>query len=149
MTVYDVYANNYKEYCYVDPENTKYGWVANHIFNLATYDDSLDELFAKKIIEVCKAILDGTTYDYIRDGSNYISYILVCQLLYHMNWIDWGTSIRGAWFDDYGGPHTKPTPILTYYDCHEVGFQEIRFTKDNLKTLIDFIEEENKDVTTE
>ena len=75
-------------------------WISNYVFGLTTYDGELDELFCRKIIEVCKVILDRKNFEYIKDKENYINYILVCQILEKHGWINWGTSIRGAWFED-------------------------------------------------
>jgi hypothetical protein len=141
----DIFEAEYCMYrCCVD-DDSKYEWAASEVFNLTTYDGSLDELFAKKIIEVCKVILERRNFDYIKDKTNYVPYILVCQLLDNFHWIDWGTSIRGAWFDaDH--PNCEVRPLLKYYSRSTTGFQEIPFTEENLKTLIKFIEEDTENV---
>ena len=145
MKVRKAFEWSYAKYVDTTCGETKYEWAASYIFDLTTYDGSLDELFVKKIIEVCKVILDGKNSEYIRDESNYTAFILVCQLLDRFDWIEWGTSIRGAWF----GPSVNPRCLLendhvTYFvggkDKTE-GHPDIPFTKENLKTLIKFIEE--------
>lgn len=136
MTVKELYKIHYEEYRdFTGPERNKYNWAADEIFELTTYDGGLDELFVKKIIEVLDSILDGYTFEYIR--NNYITYILVCQLLCKFGWIDWGSSIRGAWLDDYS---SNARPILNG-NLEGHGCTEIKFTKENLKELILFIEE--------
>jgi hypothetical protein len=125
---------------------TKYEWAANLVFNLTTYDGSLDELFVKKIIEICKVILDGKNYEYIRDENNYKDFILVCQLLHNFDWINWGTSIRGAWFER----GSRARYLLENYSAsqyiddewREKGHPDIPFSEENLRLLIEFIEEE-------
>ncbi len=111
MNVKDLYKAHYEHHrrCFgkVIP---KYTWAAREVFNLCTYDSCLDELFVNTILEVCKVILGGTNFEYIKDEQNYTKYILVCQLLDKFHWIDWGTSIRGAWFEGY--PDVKTHPIL-------------------------------------
>lgn len=136
----EIYEMLYKEYveC-IDPDASKYAWVANEVFDLITYDTSLDERFAKEIIEVIKVILDVETYEYIRDGSNYVAYILVCQLLNNFHWIEWGTSIRGAWFETYH-PGFKTQPITIYYDDNIRDYVEVMCTKENMEELINFVE---------
>lgn len=135
-TALDWYKFYYKERCEYTCFEGVYEWAASDIFELATYDGSIDRLFVKKIIEVCKVILDNKTYEYISVEENYIPYLIVCQLLYNFNWIDWGTSIRGAWFNDYcldrTQPILKPDSVLGPI---------VNYSKENLELLIKFIEE--------
>lgn len=135
MTTLDIYKEEYD----IDVENdiyqNKYEWFCGVIFNIVTYDSYLDELFAKKIIEVCEVILNKTNFEYIKDETNYTNYIIVCQLLKSKNWLDWGTSIRGAWF--MTGPYGDP--ILSRRITSS-GVQ-VDFHVDNIKALIDFVKE--------
>lgn len=138
MDVKAIYGIDYNDYMILTSSNSKYEWAAGHIFTLSTYDGALDELFVKKIIEVCKVILGKQNFEYIKNEENYITYILVCQLLNNLKWIEWGTSIRGAWFQ----AEPVSEPILRYYDQEVKDVKEIPFTIDNLKALIEFIEKE-------
>lgn len=143
MNVTELYKEDYQNHCDLTGSTSKYGWLANSVFELATYDDSLDELFGKKIVEVCKVLLIRATYEYIRDGSNYIPYILVCNMLDRMRWISWGTSIRGAWFQEENFGHHQSKPILIYLDKgSKDGYAKLPFTVDNLIALIEFVESE-------
>ena len=139
MNVTEIYKDDYQNYCDLDESTSKYRWLTTQVFNVATYDGSLDELFGKKIIEVCKVLLIRATYEYIEDESNYIPYILVCNMLDRMKWISWGTSIRGAWFQQ----DRRSKPILIYYDKDSnYGYAELPFTVENLVALIEFVESE-------
>ena len=138
MTIPEIYEAHYIDYCSFTGDDTKYEWAACEVFNLTTYDSALDELFVKKIIEVLKVIFERTTFEYILDEKNYVTYILVCQLLEQFHWIDWGISIRGAWFDTYH-PNCKSKAILEY-NLERYGLKEVPCTEDNLKALIAFIE---------
>lgn len=135
MTTLEIYKKEYDISVDLGFCKNKYEWVSDAVFNLTTYDDGLDELFVKKIIEVCEAILNRTNFEYIKDETNYINYILVCQLLNSKGWIDWGTSIRGAWFMKI--PSSKP--IISYRVCESK--DPVYFSVDDLKTLIDFVKE--------
>lgn len=138
--ILDLYRKDYEFYStVVDEGGTKYEWAASDIFNLTTYDGALDKLFVKAIIEVCKVILERKTFEYIENKEKYVSYILVCQLLETFNWIEWGTSIRGAWFDDLCGTNYRPRPIVEHPYADYM--TPIPFTLENLKTLIEFMEE--------
>ena len=157
MTALELYKANYEEKCTnFEDRYTKYEWAANDIFELTTYDGDLDEMFVKDILEVCKVIFEGSTYEYIGNHEQYVKYILVCQVLNRFAWIDWGTSIRGAWFpEEYNVPWDvgipgKPKNILKEYkwwsyetgECIEHVINGVAFSKDNIRDLIMFMEEE-------
>lgn len=72
------------------------------LFDVTTYDGELDCEFGEIIIEVMKTIQKGKNFDYIKNKKKYRDYILVANLLDDNGWIEWGSSIRGAWFDAYG-----------------------------------------------
>ena len=151
MMISEIYKTRYAEYCENRYGYTRYEWAASEIFDLTTYDGELDELFAKKIIEVLKVIINKTNFEYIKDNTNYINYILVCQLLNKFNWIEWGTSIRGAWIETYH-PNVKTHPILEEYTVtryvdgkwEDSVYPEVRCTEENLRALIEFIETEDE-----
>lgn len=122
-----------------EDKKTKYEWAATDIFELFTYDGDLDERFVKDILEVCTVILEKRNYEYIEESeSNYVKYILVCQLLNRFGWINWGTSIRGAWMEE--SRFSVPKDIFDGYGRIDM---DIPFTVDNLKALIKFMEETN------
>ena len=73
-----------------------------NIFDFTTYDGEIDIFFAKKAIEVCEAITNKTTFEYIRDKENYKWYLALCNMPFFQEKIDWGSSIRGAWWGIYG-----------------------------------------------
>lgn len=77
----------------------KYMFLSNYIFDVITYDENLDYEFGKKIYEVIKVIQERKNFDYISNSKKYETYILVCNLLNQFELIEWGTSVRGAWFD--------------------------------------------------
>lgn len=126
-------------------EYSKLEFISSEVFNLVTYDSELDELFATKIIEVLKVIISGKNFEYIENKQDYINYILVCQLLDKMNWIDWGTSIRGAWIEDFD--EDNPQNNLASYWCEYYNDKEwietdlrIPYSKENVVELIKWIE---------
>ena len=152
LSVKEIYKAQYEEYkSNFDDAPSKYEWAAHNIFDLTTYDGDLDELFVKCIIDVLKVIRDRSNFEYIKDENNYIKYILVCQLLDKFHWIEWGTSIRGAWFDGYH-PRHMVRPILeemewSQWDDKKKEFIEhkingVIFTEDNIKDLIEFLSDD-------
>lgn len=140
MTVKELYKAQYEEECSRFKDTSKYSWAMSEVFGLCTYDSSLDELFVKTIIEVCKVIKERTNFEYIGDRQNYIKYIQVCQLLNEFNWIEWGTSIRGAWFQG-----DRPRRILDEMEWWDPmtrhSIDGVPFTEENLYALIEFLEE--------
>lgn len=146
MNTLEIYKAHYEEECTRRYKGySKYSWASDLIFDLTTYDGSLDEKFVKSIIEVCKVIIENGTYEYIKDERNYVKYILVCQLLDKFRWLDWGTSIRGAWFEK----DTDSKEILEEYKWWTIEdgnwithiIDAVPFSIDNLMALIEFLEE--------
>lgn len=93
-----------------EPE-TRLEYLSDHIFNFITYDSKMAELFAKKALEVCAAISDSKTFDYIKDADQYQWYLLMCNMPFFADKLSWGTSIRGAWWDT---PYLKK---IEYSSC--------------------------------
>lgn len=136
MNVMDIFEKSYVNYQIATLGENIYSWCAYRVLELSTYDEELDELFVKKFMEICNAILSRNNGMYMENRHAYITYIIVCQLLEKNDWIDWGTSIRGAWFDV--GKNAKP--ILDFGDD-----ETVPFTIENLKLLLEFIENNKED----
>lgn len=139
MDIYESECQFYLEF--VNPAGTKFDWAASEIFDLVTYDYELNEFLVRKILKVCKVILDRNVYDYIYDKEQYLTYILVCQMLHAKNWIEWGTSIRGCWFDS---SDSLDCDDIVHRETYENG-QHIRvivpFSESHLRILIKFLED--------
>lgn len=112
------------------------------VFDLTTYDEDMDELFVKAIIEVLRVIINKETFEYIRDENNYIKYLIVCNLLYNFEWIEWGTSIRGAWIEC----EENSKIICSHFQSTFGGTQKIDIkipaTKENIIALVEWAESE-------
>jgi hypothetical protein len=82
--------------------DSKIEYLGNRIFDFTTYDSELDVYFAEKMIEVLQCLIDRKTFQYIESSrENYINYITMCNTPFLENKLEWGTSIRGAWIDEY------------------------------------------------
>lgn len=79
------------------PES-RLAFLGDHIFEFTTYDSEMSELFAAKALEVCAVVSSETTRDYIKDQDNYRWYLVMCNLPFFSIRLDWGVSIRGAWW---------------------------------------------------
>lgn len=152
MTAKEIYEAHYKEYSSTfKHEVSKYEWASRNIFDLITYDEHIDEVLVKYCLIVLDTILYRTTYEFIKSEDNYIVYIVVCQLLNEFGWIDWGTSIRGAWFNDSSiciRPILKEYNWFEYEDGKPVNksISPVYFNSDNVNALIEFITDESEDV---
>lgn len=80
------------------PSESRLEYLADNIFDFTTYDSGMSELFAAKAVEVCAAINDGKTFDYIEGAENYRWYLLMCNMPFFADKLEWGSSIRGAWW---------------------------------------------------
>ena len=80
-------------------------YLSDHIFDFTTYDGEMSELFARRALEVCAAISNSTTFDYIKDAEQYRWYLVMCNMPFFADKIEWGTSVRGAWWGE--PPHEK------------------------------------------
>jgi len=73
-------------------------YLSRNIFDFTTYDSQIDELFARKAVEVCEAINNRQTFEYIKDTENYKWYLIMCNMPFFYCRLEWGTSVRGAWW---------------------------------------------------
>ena len=99
------------------PLEWKLIWLCDDVFDLTTYDLALSMDYGKAILEVMTAIRDRKTFEYINanNEANYSKYIAVCNWFNLHNLIDWGTSIRGAWFE-----FNRYDKDFEFIHCHEV-----------------------------
>lgn len=104
MNYLELLEYSYKNQQQEQPCDTRASWLSEYIFNFATYDDDIAESFGKRALEVCDAIHKRTTFDYIKNIENYTWFVAICNMPFFVNRIEWGTSIRGA-FWKYDQPH--------------------------------------------
>lgn len=91
--------HSYAMTIYSEP-GSRLEFLSDFIFDFTTYDSKMSELFARKALEVCAAINARTTFDYIENPENYRWYLLMVNMPFFAGRLDWGTSIRGAWWDN-------------------------------------------------
>lgn len=110
-------------------------YLSDYIFNFTTYDGAMAELFANKAMEVCAAISDRTTFDYIKDAEQYRWYLVMVNMPFFADKLEWGTSIRGAWWGE--PPHKK----IEFSSCGlfldgEQLHETMEFTRDQWREFI-------------
>jgi len=100
---FDIINESFKEYgfSHFDEDPSVASFLCEEFFHFDTYDTELDELFCKKAIEVCKSITDRTNFEYIADSSNYRWFITMVNMPFFRANIEWGTSIRGCWWNKF------------------------------------------------
>jgi hypothetical protein len=81
------------------PPESRLEYLGDHFFDFTTYDGEMSFLFAQKAVEVCQAINNMKTFEYIENGTNYKWFLLMCNMPFFSDKLEWGTSIRGAWWD--------------------------------------------------
>jgi hypothetical protein len=102
----------------ISDADLKMMFLSSIIVGLTTYDDEIDIIIGNEIYEVMKIIYERKNFKYISNQNNYIKYIKTIN--YFKEWLDWGTSIRGAWFDYYEGMYI----MLKNYDFEEIELSE-------------------------
>lgn len=80
-------------------------YLSDYIFDFTTYDSEMAKVFAGRALEVCAAISDKTTFEYIKDAVQYQWYLVMVNMPFFSDKIEWGTSVRGAWWGEQ--PHSK------------------------------------------
>lgn len=119
-------------------EQTKAEYISSAIFNFTTYDSSMDDLLVEKSIEVCKAISNGTTFDFIKDGQNYVWYCICVNFPFFKKRLNWGTSIRGAWLDE----EQPPLESCELWDGDKqvtsLSFKSVEDFKQFIKAIVEF-----------
>ena len=81
-----------------DHDDSRLAFIGDHIFDFTTYDSEKSEQFAEKALEVCAAISEGRTFEYIDDPANYRWFLLMVNMPFFAGRLEWGSSIRGAWW---------------------------------------------------
>jgi len=98
----EILEQNYKEQAEMGIElDSKIEYLGSTIFDFTTYDGEIDVLFAKKMIPVLKCILERKTFEYQQDKQQYINYLTMVNMPFLTDKLEWGSSIRGAWFDEF------------------------------------------------
>lgn len=81
------------------PTYSRLEFLSDHVFQFVTYDSEMSRLFAKMAVEVCDAINKTSTFEFVKSAENYKWFLLMCNMPFFITRLDWGTSVRGAWWD--------------------------------------------------
>lgn len=138
MQLYDIWrrrkeANN--DLDNFSEKEKKQTFLSDAIVGLTTDDAELSKLFGEYILDTLIQIRNQTTFEYIKNEENYKKYITCCNFI--EKWIEWGTSIRGAWFDLGAKIHTAEYLGNVGYDK-----DYIEITEDFIDWFIRFLQSE-------
>jgi hypothetical protein len=82
---------------------SKHAYLSEHIFDFVTYDDDIADTMGVAALSVCVAITEGKTYELIRSSTAaYVQYLNNVNMKFFENKLEWGGSIRGAWWNLHG-----------------------------------------------
>lgn len=114
-----------------DDKVSKLEFLASDVFNFITYDGGMDEFLALKMLKVLSIILNEQNHQYIKKESNYKDFILMVNMPFLVDKLEWGASIRGAWYKDYGSYEICHIKIkkgeLSQFISELITFSEIKF----------------------
>ena len=110
-------------------------YLSDYIFDFTTYDDEMAELFARRALEVCAAISNSTTFDYIKDAAQYRWYLVMCNMPFFADKIEWGPSVRGAWWGEPPQEKIKFDSCGLWLDGEQL-HEPMDFTRDQWREFI-------------
>ena len=113
---------------------SRLNWLSEYIFDFDTYETKYSELFARYAIDVCKAINDGETFEFIRDNDNRMWFLIMCNMPFFKKRITWGTSIRGAFWDS--GTALTLNSCGLYHDGEQI-ICDITFSDESWAEFVD------------
>ncbi len=119
MDYLELLKESYEEEKEMDNDLGPYEYLSDHVFGFTTCDGEAANRMGEVALSVCLAITDGTTFDYIENKVNYANYLNCVNLVFFMGKLEWGTSIRGAWWDLHGNKEFE----LNSFGLHKDGEQ--------------------------
>jgi hypothetical protein len=81
--------------------------TAAAVLGIVTYDGSMDEVIVRTMMPTLLAIGNKTTFELIEDPKQYAWFCITVNMPFLQQRLEWGTSIRGAWYklDNEFDPH--------------------------------------------
>lgn len=121
--------------------STRLEYLSEHIFDFTTYESEMAEMFAAKALEVCAAISDERTFEYIGASSdNRMWYLLMCNMPFFADKLEWGTSIRGAWWGEPPHSRIKFDSCGLWLDGKQL-YEPMEFTREQWEDFISAVRE--------
>lgn len=119
--MYDNLESKYEEWCsmrrildFEEDAITRENFLAGDLVSLVCDDDGAEYHFGCIIRDVVIAIADRKTFEYIDvSDTNYAYFIVVVNML-RLDYLAWGTSIRGCWFLNTDDPNSKSSQLIEF-----------------------------------
>lgn len=96
-------------------------FLSDVVFEFTTYDDDISREWVVDMIAVIECICQKKTFEFIENPLQYRKYLMMVNMPFLADKLEWGGSIRGAWIDNYKPPVTHAiTPEITIQvECTE------------------------------
>ena len=89
---------------------SRLNYLGDYIFKFTTYDSEMGEFFAVVALEVAAAITDNATAAFIDNSDMHHKwYLVMVNMPFFSGRLEWGCSIRGAWWCYFDGEYTLET----------------------------------------
>lgn len=130
-------------------ETSRLEFLADYVFEFNTYHSGKAALFARKAIEVAMAISERRTFDYIGvSDENYNWYLMMCNMPFFCDRLEWGTSIRGAWWGFPRGSETTEFHSCGLWDGDEQIVDPLQLTVEQwdafIRAVAEFVSDDGK-----
>lgn len=126
-----------------EPTLEKMEFLADDIFGFTTYENVVSSMMAQKALEVCEAISYRKTFDYIASEDGNLWYLVMVNMPFFENKLEWGTSIRGAWWDLRGDKEFTIDSCGMFYEGKQI--LELKFNESEwakfIESMIEFAQE--------
>lgn len=81
----------------------KLSFLGDKVFDFTTYELGVSKLFGERMLAVIRCIYERRTFEFMNLSEEHkTTYLLMVNMPYLHGKLEWGTSIRGAWFEEYG-----------------------------------------------
>ena len=117
-------------------DGSRLEYLGGYVFNYTTYRSDLDEEFAKRTLKIIEVIHKRQNFEFISTEENHVEYITIVNMPFFRDKLEWGGSIRGAWFDEYN---------VYKMDCERIVVEEGEI-HEFIQGLLDWIETFNNQI---
>lgn len=119
--MYNDLETKYEEWCsmrrildFEEDAITRENFLADDFASLVCDDDGAENYFGSIIRDVVIAIADRKTFDYIEESDLNYEHFLVATHLIGRDYLAYGTSIRGCWFENTDDPNSKSNQLIEF-----------------------------------
>ena len=78
---------------------SKLNFIATQVFLIWVYDSAIEEKMGLEFLKVCDVITKRYNFQFLESEENYELYIRTVSYPFFEGKLEWGSSIRGAWWE--------------------------------------------------